>query len=403
VSQLPLQALDRFLRAIQYPHHRNRTLPPQVNQLPQRCEVAVVGSGPSGACAAHYLASAGIDVVLLEREMLPRYKVCGGGLVHRVLQFLPTDVGTAVERQCAVAEVNLLPHGYHFVARRREPVVSMTMRARFDWILADAARLAGARIVYPCEVLGIGWCTDEARLDTTAGSLYARFVIAADGAAGRLARFGGFHDKRIMAPALEWEVTVPPEILGRFSRTARFDIGAVSNGYGWVFPKREHLSVGVCVLQGPRFGPRTLKQTLQHYLAAVGVAPVLSVQKHGYVIPLTPREGPLGRQRMLLVGDSAGLADPLTGEGISNAVISGRLASEALVAGALHPDSVMAHYQDRIDGMILRELRAARPLARLLYGVSGLVAPLFKHHGARITERVVDIFMGERGYTRKLG
>jgi geranylgeranyl reductase family protein len=365
--------------------------------------VAVVGGGPSGACAAHYLASEGIDVVLLEREMLPRYKVCGGGLVHRVLQFLPTDVATAVERQCSVAEVNLLPHGYHFVARRHVPVVSMTMRAQFDWILVDAARLAGARIVYPCEVRGISWCTDEVCLDTTAGSLYARFVIAADGAAGRLARFGGFHDKRIMAPALEWEVSVPPEILVRFSRAARFDIGAVSNGYGWVFPKREHLSVGVCVLHSPCFGRRTLKQTLQHYLAAVGVAPVLSAQKHGYVIPLTPREGPLGRQRILLVGDAAGFADPLTGEGISNAVISGRLAGEALVAEALHPDSAMANYQYRIDRMILRELRAARPLARLLYGVPGLAAPLFKYHGARITERMVDIFMGEHGYAKKLG
>jgi geranylgeranyl reductase family protein len=371
--------------------------------LPQRCEVAVVGGGPSGACAAHYLASEGIDVVLLEREMLPRYKVCGGGLVHRVLQFLPTDVGTVVERQCAVAEVNLLPQGYHFVARRHEPVVSMTMRAQFDWILVDSARLAGARIVYPCEVLGINWCVDGARLDTTAGSLYARFVIAADGAAGHLARFAGFHDRRIMAPALEWEVTVPPEIFGRFSRAARFDIGAVSNGYGWVFPKCAHLSVGVCVLQRPCFRRRTLKQSLQHYLATVGVGPVLSAQRHGYVIPLTPREAPLGRQRMLLAGDAAGFADPLTGEGISNAVISGRLAGEALVSQALHPESVVAHYQDRIDRMILRELRAARPLARLLYGVPGLAVPLFKHHGARITDRVVDIFMGERGYVKEPG
>ena len=146
-----------------------------------------------------------------------------------------------------------------------------------------------------------------------------------------------------------------------------------------------------------------MKQTLQHYLVAVGVAPVISAQKHGHVIPLTPREGPLGRQRMLLVGDAAGLADPLTGEGICSAVISGRLASEALVAGALRPDSVMAHYQDRIDGMILRELRATRPLVRLLYGFSGPDAPRFKHHGARITEQVVDIFMGARGYAKELG
>jgi len=378
-------------------------LPQQPDGLPQQCEVAVVGGGPAGACAAHTLAGAGVDVVLLEREMLPRYKVCGGGLVHRVHQFLPVDVGMAIERRCRDVELNLLPSGQHFVAHRHQPVVSMTMRAQFDWLLVDAARQAGARLIYPCEVLDLAGRPNGVELDTAAGKLYARFVIAADGAAGRLARCGGWQDSRILAPALEYEVTVPPEILDRFGRTARFDIGAVPTGYGWVFPKREHLSVGVGVFRSARRGRRMLKQALQGYLAAIGVAPLIAAQAHGYVIPLTPRKGPLMRKRVMLVGDSAGLADPLTGEGISNAVISGRLAGEALIAAALDPESAMARYQERVDGMILRELRAARFLARLLYGVPGLAAPLFARHGARMTERVVNIFMGERSYAEEVG
>jgi geranylgeranyl reductase family protein len=365
--------------------------------------VAVVGGGPSGACAAHALAGAGVDVVLLERDTLPRYKVCGGGVVQRVHQFLPVDVAPAVERRCLAVELNLLPSAQHFVARRQQPVVSMTMRAQFDWLLVDGARRAGARVVYPCEVTDIDWRRDGVELHTPAGRLSARFVVAADGAAGHLARWGGWQDSRILAPALEYEVTVPPEVLERFGRRARFDIGAASNGYGWVFPKREHLSVGVGVFSSARRGRLILKQSLQRYLAAIGVTPLIAVQAHGYVIPLRPRKAPLSGKRMLLVGDSAGLADPLTGEGISNAVISGRLAGEALVAGGLHPERVMAHYQERIDGTVLRELRAARSLARLLYGVPGLAAPLFARYGARMTERVTDIFMGERSYVGEVG
>lgn len=384
-----------------YSHRRNRSSAVLSDTLPQRCEVAVVGGGPSGACAAHTLASNGVDVVLLERDMLPRYKVCGGGLVHRVHRFLPVDAGPVIERRCHEAELNLLPYDHRFVAHRRDPVVSMTMRAQFDRLLVNAAREAGARIVYPCEVLDMVRRRDETELNTRAGRLLARFVIAADGAAGRLARCGGWQAHHNSVPALEHEITVPQEILERFSRTARFDLGAVPGGYGWVFPKHGHLSVGI--LGTARTGGRALKQALQRYLSGIGVAPILAAQAHGYVIPLAPRKGPLSRQGMLLVGDSAGLADPLTGEGISNAVISGRLAGEALLAADLDPTRVEPSYQERVDAAILRELRASRTLARLLYGVPGLAGRLFRRHGTGITERMVDVFMGKRSCAEEVG
>jgi geranylgeranyl reductase family protein len=368
-------------------------------QLPGRCEVAVVGGGPSGASAAHQLASEGVDVVLLERERLPRYKVCGGGLVHRVRQYLPSEVDAAVERHCADAELNLLRYGYHVVARRDEPIVSMVMRDRFDALLVKSAERVGAKVVMPCEVTGLDRRGDEVLLNTSAGVLSARFVVAADGARGRLACFDGWDDTRQMAPALEWEVSVGPEIFERFKHRARFDIGAVAGGYGWVFPKREHLSVGAGVLRNSSRGRRNLKQALRDYLAAIGVTPIVAARKHGYVIPLTPRRC-LARQNLLLVGDAAGLADPLTGEGISHAVVSGRLAGQAIAAEALRPECVEARYQESLDRAVLGELRAARTLAKLLYGAPAVAASLFRHRGERITERVVDIFMGERGYRR---
>ncbi len=385
------------------PHQRNASCPQPADRLPRHCDVAVVGGGPGGACAAYALASQGIDVALLERELLPRYKACGGGLVHRVHDFLPVDAETAIERRCRAAEVNLMASGQHFVTHRQEPIVSTTMRASFDWLLVEAAARAGARVIYPCEVLAIASHRYGVDLTTHMGQVHAHFVIAAHGAAGRLSRLGGWRDHCVTAPALEWEVRVPPEVFDRFSQTARFDIGAVANGYGWVFPKRAHLSVGIGVLNPARRTTQTLKKSLRQYLAAIGVAPLIEVQQHGYVVPLTTHKAPLMRDRVMLVGDSAGLADPLTGEGISNAVISGRLAGEALAAGALNPERVMAHYQERMDGMILRELRSAHYLARLLYATPALsAASLFGSCGARLTERVTDVFMGERRYTEEV-
>jgi flavin-dependent dehydrogenase len=265
--------------------------------------------------------------------------------------------------------------------------------------LVKSAERAGAKVVAPCEVIDLERQGDEVLLNTSAGVLRARFVVAADGAKGRLARFDGWDDRREMVPALEWEVSVAPQVFERFKHRARFDIGAVADGYGWVFPKREHLSVGAGVLRNSSRGRRNLKQALKDYLAAIGVAPILAARRHGYVIPLTPRRC-LARQKLLLVGDAAGLADPLTGEGISHAVISGRLAGQAIAVEALRPERVEARYQESLDREVLRELRAARPLASLLYGAPAVAASLFRHRGERITERVVDIFMGERGYTR---
>lgn len=357
----------------------------------------MVGAGPAGASAARVLAAAGIDVVLLEREVLPRYKVCGGGLVYRARRLLHADVDDVIERPCHAATLSLAPAGHSITARRSQPVVSMTMRAELDQALVAVAARAGARIVQGCEVQGLVTARDSVVLETAQGRLQAGFVVAADGASGRIARWAGWRDGRVMAPALEWEVSVPETVRARFDGAARFDLGAIERGYGWVFPKRSHLSVGIGVLLPRGRGP-ALKQALLRYLDEVGVGPILSARRHGYVIPVTPRGNTLAQGRVLLTGDAAGLADPLTAEGISSALLSGRLAGEALVAAAPDPARVAAAYQSRLAAQILPELHAARPLARLLYTMPRIAGPLFRRYGDRVTERVTDVFMGQRSY-----
>ena len=101
-------------------------------------------------------------------------------------------------------------------------------------------------------------------------TIAARFVIAADGASGAVARRAGWKDHRVRAPALEYEITVPPQVQETLSQTLRFDFGVVPRGYGWVFPKREHLSIGIGALS-PRRSPLGLKQMLAQYLTSLGI------------------------------------------------------------------------------------------------------------------------------------
>ncbi len=365
-------------------------------------DVAVVGSGPAGATAARTLAEQGRKVALLEREVLPRYKTCGGGLVARAFDILPQEVRGVVERSYEVAELHLLDRDMHFRAVRTAPFISMTMRDRLDQLLATAAVSSGAELRAPCRVTGLHPEREGIRLDTDRGAVTASFVIAADGAGSDVARLAGWTDGRHLIPALEYEVQVDGATLDRFTGAPRFDVGVVPYGYAWVFPKAAHLSVGVLTAHR---GPINLHRHLEDYLRVIGLVPQ-SMQRHGFVIPIRPRSGPLARGRVLLTGDAAGLADPLTAEGISLAARSGRLAAEAIdgaweAGPSPDPRRVGAAYSGLLRPM-LSDLRVGRWLARLLYDHPRARAWIFRQIGQRLVDAITEVFLGGRTYRGSL-
>jgi geranylgeranyl reductase family protein len=362
-------------------------------------DVVIVGGGPAGASAAYCLATAGIKAIVLEKGSLPRYKTCGGGIVRRGLRRLPIAIGDAVERECFTAEIHLHDAGLRFETRRQVPIVSMTMRDRFDYLLLSAAREAGADIAC-CEVLDVCPHREQVELLTSHGPLHTRFVIAADGALSTVARKTNWPDNRPFIPALEYEVTVGDSLLARFAQSARFDFGVVPCGYGWVFPKKEHLSIGVFTL---RRGGANLNEKFHSYLRLLGIAQAPRMERHGSLIPVTTRRAPFAIGRILLVGDAAGFVDPLTGEGISFAIRSGQIAARSLVGGNLAAEEVIHTYNAEIAGGILSELRAAKILSRLLYHHPALRSLLFRLYGQRFSEVVTDIMAGDRTYRGVIG
>jgi geranylgeranyl reductase family protein len=359
-------------------------------------DVAIVGAGPAGTTAALHLARRGLKVALLEKETLPRYKTCGGAIVARGLSLLPREIQTVFERRCGRAELHLLDADLHYAVTRDPPLMTMTMRDRLDQVLAGAAVEAGAELRAPCRVTAVRVEDRQVRLDSDVGAVTAALLIAADGATGTVARLAGWPDGRHLIPALEYEVGVDDRVLERFS-TPRFDVGTVPSGYAWVFPKAAHLSVGVLSTQR---GATDLRRHLEEYLRTIELAP-RSVERHGFVIPVRPRSGPLARGRVLLVGDAAGLADPVTAEGISLAARSGGIAADAIVAGGLDPARTPAAYHAALRPL-LAELRLARVLARLLYDYPRARTWMFRRVGQRLVEAMTDVFLGARTYRRSL-
>lgn len=364
-------------------------------------DVAIVGAGPAGASAALALGGRGLRVGIIEKAVPPRYKTCGGGVLSRAAALLPVAIQSAVERECRTAEMVNHSPGLRFLCRRAGPIVSMVMRDRFDHLITQAAQAAGAQLLSGTRVAEIVAMENHVRLMTTAGEIQARFLIAADGANSVVARQTRVPELRGVVPALECEVAYAPEVMEPLMHAVRFDFGVVPAGYAWVFPKRDHLSIGVLTT---RRGAANLPEYYRRYLEILGLpATPLREERHGYIIPCRPRDGMFSVPRVLFVGDAAGLADPVTAEGITAGILSGQLAAQAILRGECSEPAVKRIYRTTLQEKLLADLRVARWLAWILYDCPRLRAGLLSRHGQRLSELLTQIVTGETTYRAAVG
>ncbi len=359
-------------------------------------DAIIIGSGPAGAVAGYFLAKKGVKVLILEKEKLPRYKVCGGGIVRRTKKILPFSLNAVVENEFHA--VNVFDHStnLHFQTERNEPILMMSMRQNFDSFLLHKAEEAGAVVKDNHLVKDIAMLDDKVQLSTNYGNFEGKFFIAADGATGISSRFLGLNKNLIHLPAIETETEVNIESYSKFFESPRFDFGIIDKGYGWVFPKKDHLSIGIVLMKKDKVN---LNDALKNYLSVLGIKEIINFEKHGYFIPINRKNKNFGIKRLLLTGDAAGLADPVTAEGISNAVLSGYLAASALIEKDFDVRSVNNFYNRAVYQNILSENNYANFISNLVYRYSKVRTALFKIYGQKLSELITDIFTGEKTYS----
>lgn len=361
-------------------------------------EVVVVGAGPAGSIAAYHLARAGRRVLLLEREPLPRYKPCGGGVTVKALRELPYSIDGIVERD--VREADIWFGADRVIQVRGEQIGKMVMRSAFDAYLARQAVGAGAELREGVRVRSVRPSPGgQLTVGTDAGALQARCVIGADGANGVVAKSSGLGQGR------RWGVAIEAEIDADAGQTpqplAIFDFRAVPGGYAYVFPKARHYSVGVYTV---RPSLPQLRACLDEYIMSTPTLRDGVVRSCvGHKVPLGRVAGPLQRDGVLLVGDAAGLGDPLWGEGIFFALRSGRVAAEvigaALEQGTTGRAVDLRSYDRRIRHEIAADLRYARAFARLFYRFPrGRAASLARDRV--LAEGIMNILRGQCSYRR---
>jgi geranylgeranyl reductase family protein len=291
-------------------------------------DAIVVGAGPAGSTAAYRLAQAGANVLLLDKAQFPRNKPCGGAISTRALNELPLDPKPVVEHIVDRMELSYRG-GRPFVRGKHTPLAYMTQRRRLDHFLIEQAAAAGADFRDNATATDIS--EHGARIDgrwTT-----SEILIGADGANGPTTRSLDLADTRIYGVALEGNLPHRLTNPERWQSKVVIELGTIPGGYCWIFPKGDHINIGVGGWENT--GP-TLRKHLQEFCKRRGFDHAKLQDLRGYRLPARRPYAALARGRALLIGDAAGLVDPLWGDGLYAAFLSSRLASSAaldLLAG----------------------------------------------------------------------
>ena len=324
------------------PAHVSRRASARTIRSVEHVDVLVVGAGPAGSSTAIHLARAGARVLLADKARFPRDKPCGGGLTGRALKRIPVDPSPVVERDVDRFELRLR-YGPSFARSHDAPLIRMTQRRRLDAFLAEHAAAAGAELRQGARVESLE--ADGAGVTARVGGVAVRAdaVVGADGANGIVARSFGLGEGIVRGVALEGNV--PLVALDRdVERTAVIELAVVPGGYGWVFPKGDHANLGVggWGSEGPALRGHLARLAHEH-----GVDPDSLTDVRGHRLPMRRLGTPAGAGRVLLVGDAAGLVDPLSGDGMYEAFVSARLAADAIVAGDLEGYAAGARRRSR--------------------------------------------------------
>lgn len=328
-------------------------------------DVIVVGLGPAGATAAYECARRGLRVLALDKAQMPRRKPCGGAISSRIDRILGDGFHEVVEARVRKARVSFQGKD-SFRVSSPETVAYMVRRERFDLYLCERARNSGAEVLLGEKVTGFEARRDDVQVQTPGSCQRGKWLVGADGAYGVVGRQLGLWPPLNPWIALEGELDFPDGMPGIDPGEVWIDFGSAPFGYGWAFPKRRHLSLGVAG-NGSRIKRihRLYEETLDHLFPGKGAD---GISTQGWILPLWRSSHRLiSWKRVLLVGDAASLVDPFLGEGIYWGIRSGQIAAECLYDALAGGEDRVAAYDRRISGEIYPELRAAQKIAAVLY------------------------------------
>ena len=348
----------------------------------------VVGSGPAGGSAAYHLAKLGRSVLVIDRETLPRYKVCSGGVSPAVGAWFDFDFSPVISKTVKrIRYTWKVGDPVDATLNTTEPMW-MVNRSDFDYHIIQQAQALGAQVQTGTTVTSIKFKGDRWTVNTDRGTFQAKYLIGADGAKGPMAKWLGFGD-RIVRTGMVMEV--PNQDI---APTAQFDFGIIKNGFIWSLPKANGYSIGTGTFRGKD------NEDLQAALLQYSKLKALNTSQatfHSHPMCLWTEDQQLHTRNALLAGEAAGLSDPFTAEGIRPALFSGMKAAIAIDDTLSGNSTALANYTQVIQTEWGQDMVWAQKLANIFYRVPGIGYKVgVKRQSA--TDRLCKIMCGELKY-----
>ena len=285
------------------------------------------------------------------------------------------EVTPVVEQVVSQARITYKLGG-EFTRSFPHPLTYMTMRDKFDNFLAERAVAAGATLLDGFKVNRVEIENGSAEISGPKDVFAGKVVVGADGANSAVGHQLGLLRGAEVAVGLESEVYTGQQSLEMWRSTVSLDFGTIRSGYMWVFPKEDHLSIGVGGYA--RYGHR-MRDLLGRYLRSLRLGSFEQRLTRGHKLLRRRRGMPIQTGPALLLGDAAGLVDFWSGEGIYYAIKSSQIAAPAICDYLDGKTADFRSYEKSIDDELMPELYIARTFARIGFWLPRLSYTMLKH------------------------
>ncbi|MFX1559766.1 MAG: NAD(P)/FAD-dependent oxidoreductase [Promethearchaeota archaeon] len=373
-------------------------------------DVIVVGAGPAGSTAAYECAKQGLKTLLLEKYKIPREKPCGGAVMYRGLRI----IGERVPRELVERRIYglrfLLPNGGNteFIS---DKLIGITVfRDRFDEYLARRASDAGAELKDETRVVDATVSSESAKVRLADGSEFSsKYLLGADGVNSVVSRTLGLRPKRKeltkVGLGMESDFYVGEEGVMKATggTPSILEVCPVEGrvSYGWVFPKRRHLAIGIA---GAGVHMKALRPKFDLFYKSVekrtGVELHLE-KRRTYFLGGDGLGSKNVTQRAILIGDAAGFVDPLMGEGIAYAMQSGEFAVSVITKAFdenRHDEETLSEYQNLCQKKFSANFALASRVGVRGPSLAELILP--RVNGHRLAAEIMTmVARGEIGYS----